>query len=83
MSLIDKIHKALEHGDLQQPFAVEDLKQWIKSYQITKDDGEDYAEFSINVILSNSDIKNVPTTNKNTKLLKSRVNGKGKHEYWL
>jgi len=83
MPLIKQIHEAAQNGGLKQPFTVQDLKAWMKLNKIVKDDGEEYAESSINAILSNSDIKNVPTTNKNNKSLKSRVNKNGKHEYWF
>jgi len=83
MPLIKQIHDATKVGDLCQPFTVQQLKVWIEKYKIVKDDGEEYAESSINAILSNSDTKNIPTTNKNIKTLKSRVNETGKHEYWF
>jgi len=81
MPLIKQIYEATNNGDLLQPFTAQDLKQWIIQNQIVKDDGEVYAESSINAILSNSDTKNTPTTNRNIKLLKSRINKEGKHEY--
>lgn len=83
MPLIKQIHEAVQSGNLRQPFTVQDLKQWIKKNKIVKDDGEEYAESSINAILSNSDTKNIPTTNKNIKTLKSKVNEAGKNEYWF
>ncbi|CAM5474734.1 hypothetical protein GII23_00650 [Stutzerimonas balearica] len=83
MPLIKQIHEATENGSLKQPFTVQDLKQWIEINNIVKDDGEEYAESSIDAILSNSDTKNTPTTNKNVKILKSRVNEEGKNEYWF
>lgn len=83
MPLIKQIHEAAENGSLKQPFTVQDLKQWIEINNIVKDDGEEYAESSIDAILSNSDTKNTPTTNKNIKILKSRVNEEGKNEYWF
>jgi hypothetical protein len=83
MPLIKQIYEATENGCLIQPFSVQDLKQWIKESQIVKDNGDEYAESSINAILSNSDTKNTPTTNNNIKLLKSKINEEGKYEYWL
>jgi len=83
MPLIKQIYEATEKGVLPQPFNVQDLKQWMKEYQIVKDDGEEYAESSINAILSNSDEKNSPTTNLNIKVLQSQINKDGKHEYWF
>jgi hypothetical protein len=81
MPLIKQIHEATNNGDLPQPFTVQDLKQWIGQNEIVKDNGEEYAESSIDALLSNSDVKNNPTTNKNIKLLKSEINEKGKVEY--
>ena len=81
MSLIKQISNAIETGELQQPFTTEDLKEWINNYNIVKDDGTNYAESSINAILSNSDQANSPTTNLNKKVLFSRNNELGKKEY--
>jgi hypothetical protein len=83
MPLIKKIYEAVQNGELKQPFLTKDIKQWIKINNIVKDDGGKYAETSINAILSNSDTKNNPTTNKNFKILKSRVSGNGKNEYFF
>lgn len=83
MPLIKQIHEATENGGLLQPFTVQDLKVWMREHEIVKDDGEEYADSSINAILSNSDRKNIPTSNKNIKSLKSRVNEEGKREYWF
>ena len=82
MPLIQQIHNGTESGDLSQPFKAQDLKEWIKKHNIVKDDGEPYAESSVNAILSNSDTKNSPTSNKNTKVLKSRINNGGDREYF-
>lgn len=83
MSLIKKIHEAVQKGQLPETFTVENLKSWIKVMKIMKDDGKEYAAASIDAILSNSDIKNDPTSNLNTKILKSRLNNNGKNEYFF
>lgn len=83
MPLIDKIFKATETGHLPQPFTVEDLKNWMTTMHIVKDDGAAYAPSSIDAILSNSDTKNAPTSNKNRKVLQSRIANGEKHEYWF
>jgi len=83
MPLIKQIHEAVQNGDLKQPFSTKTLKKWIKKYKIVKDNGEEYAESSINAIPSNSNIKNIPTTNKNIKTLKSKLNEDDKTEYWF
>ncbi len=83
MPLIKKIYEATVNRELPQPFTVQDLKHWMKDYQIVKDDGGEYAESSINAILSNSDTKNSPTTNLNIKVLQSHINEDGKHKYWF
>ena len=83
MSLIEQIYEATQSGDLTQPFTMQQVKTWIVSNSITKDDGSEYAETSINAILSNSDVANNPTTNKNIKVLSSRVNEQGIKEYWF
>ena len=83
MPLIKQIYEATETGHLIQPFTVQDLKNWIKKMHIVKDDGDEYAQSSNNAILSNSNKKNVPTSNLNVKVLKSRRNDGGKSEYWF
>jgi hypothetical protein len=83
MPLIKQIYESTEAGHLIQPFTVEDLKNWMKKAHIVKDNGDEYAQSSIDAILSNSDKKNVPTSNLNIKVLKSRCNDGGKHEYWF
>jgi hypothetical protein len=83
MPLITKIFEATQSGDLHQPFTVRDLKEWITRNNIVKDDGEIYAKSSINAILSNSDMKNRPTSNKNIKPLQSRITMEGIREYWF
>jgi hypothetical protein len=83
MPLIKQIYEATKLGCLAQPFTVEDLRNWMKEKQIVKDNGDQYAESSIDAILSNSDTKNTPTSNLNRKVLKSRRNGGGKNEYWF
>lgn len=83
MPLIQQILEATRSGNLSEPFTVHDLKEWMVRYKIVKDDGKKYAESSINAILSNSDRKNNPTTNKNIKPLQSRINDEGRSEYWF
>lgn len=80
MSLIEKIFTATQSGELPEPFTVDNLKDWMTKMKIVKDDGNPYAQSSIDAILSNSDMKNSPTSNKNRKVLQSIING-GKHEY--
>ena len=83
MPLIKQIYEATQSGHLDQPFTVEALKIWMKKMHIVKDSGDEYAPSSIDAILSNSDRKNAPTSNLNIKVLKSKCNGGGKHEYWF
>lgn len=83
MPLIKQIYEATQSGELTQPFTVQDLKTWVARSKIVKDDGVAYADSSINAILSNSDTKNRPTTNKNSKVLKSKVNKGGARGYWF
>ena len=81
MSLIDQIFEATQSGALTQPFTVEQMKVWLVSKAIVKGDGSKYAEASIDAILSNSDVKNSPTTNKNRKVLLSGINEHGNKVY--
>ena len=66
MPLIKQIYEATVNGYLVEPFTFQDLTRWMKENKIVKDDGEQYAVKSIESILSNSDIKNRPTSNKNS-----------------
>ncbi len=83
MPLIGQIHDAFQNGDLPCPFTAAHLKLWMQKKKIVKDDGAEYAAASIEAILSNSDQKNIPTSNKNVKPLSSKVNSNGKREYWF
>lgn len=83
MPLIKQIRDATDFGDLHQPFTVQDIKVWMKKMNIVKDDGAKYAEASIDAILSNSDTKNNPTSNKNIKVLRSRIDDRGNRAYWF
>lgn len=81
MSLRKQIYQATQSGALPQPFTTEQLKIWMSNAGIVKDDGSHYAQASIDAILSNSDIANSPTTNKNIKILSSTINTSGKKQY--
>ncbi len=81
MPLIKQIYEATKNRDLIEPFTTKDLKEWIGKNKIVKDDGSEYADSSINAILSNSDEKNTPTSNNNRKTLKSVINKNGFAEY--
>lgn len=83
MPLIEKIFAATQSGDLPLLFTVDHLKGWMTKRQIVKDDGNPYAQSSIDSILSNSDTKNNPTSNKNVKVIRSSINNGDKHEYWF
>jgi hypothetical protein len=69
MSLISQINSAVQNGDLIKPLTTAKIKEWVLLKNIVKDDGKSYAESSVNSILSNSDIQNNPTSNKNPKIL--------------
>lgn len=81
MSLREQIYQATQLGVLLQPFTTEQLKIWMRNASIVKNDGSNYAQASIDAILSNSDIANSPTTNKNQKVLSSIINASGKKQY--
>lgn len=83
MPLIQKIYEATTADDLIEPFTVGNLRNWIKKMRIVKDNGEKYARSSIDAILSNSDRKNIPTSNLNKKMLKSRHNDGENIEYFF
>jgi hypothetical protein len=79
-SLIKQILKAVEYFHLQEPFTVQDIKDWVERYSIVKDNGKPYAPSTINAQLSNSDVGNRGSSNQNFKCLYSKINN-GKKEY--
>jgi len=80
--LINKIFKAVNDGNLTEPFTLNDLRNWIENHNIVNDSrGDKYTESSISAILPNSDIKNQPTSNRNTKVLQSSINDNGLTQY--
>ncbi len=83
MSLIELIRSAVNKGVISTPFTTDMIKQWCQDNSIVKSDGTEYAESSIESILSNSDISNAGSSNKNVKVLDSRTNNKGVKEYWF
>ena len=83
MPLIVQIHNAVRSGDLAEPFTLNHLREWMSARDIVKDDGKAYKASSIKSILSNSDIKNRVTTNRNVKCLRSKTREDGVREYWM
>jgi len=82
-ALIIQIYEATISGYLREPFTVADVKRWTDEAKVVKDDGKPYAPASIDAILSNSDKKNIPTTNRNRKMLCSRIRPDNNVEYWF
>lgn len=83
MALISKIITAVEAGAIKQPFTTSDIKAWASKNKILTNKGEPYKEPSIGSILSNSAKKNSGSSNRNAKMLNSRINSQGIQEYWL
>lgn len=83
MLLIKQVYEAAENDLLSQPFTVQYLKQWMREHHVVKDASDEYAESSIDTILSNSDMKNTSTINKNIKIIKSSIYEDAKNEYWF
>lgn len=73
MSLISKIYQAVATGHLPEAFSTKDIRLWMRDHNITKPDGSEYAVSSIRSIGANSNLKNRPTSNKNIKVLKSKI----------
>lgn len=71
--LIYKIYFGLQ----KREFTTSDLKEWVESNNITNS-GEKYQLSGLESLLSNSDISNNDSSNKNRKLLKSVVKGEVK-----
>ena len=78
-----KILAVRDSGHLREPFTTNDIRQWIIERKILKDDGTPYAKSSVNAILSNSDLANRPTTNRNSKSLRSIVDSNRRKAYWF
>ncbi|WP_256384414.1 hypothetical protein [Photobacterium toruni] len=74
MSLKDQLIEAIHDGRIAHPFTPDDFHNWMEVNFITQDDGSDYAKSSVNAFLSNSDRKQIPTSNKNKKFLSSGEN---------
>lgn len=74
--LIDKVRIAVTKGQLPQEFCTDDVKNWVATKNITQSNGRPYAKNSIKSLLSNADVKNSGSSNKNKKILTSRkING--------
>lgn len=82
-ALITQILRAVERGNIEQTFSTSDVKSWVALKSICKNDGTSYAASSIDSILANSDKKNIPTSNLNKKMLKSRIGIGFKKVYWF
>ena len=81
-ALITKIIKAVEDGDISVPFTTADIVNWVEGNSIINDEkGKQYARNSISSILSNSDVMNIKSSNKNKKLLRSEKVGIKKSYY--
>jgi hypothetical protein len=83
MPLIKQIREAVDSGALNHTFTTQDIVLWVNENNITKDNGEQFAESSITSQLSNSSVKNVESSNRNVKVLGCRDNAEGKAEYWF
>mgnify|MGYP001003037026 CR=1 FL=1 len=69
MALIDQIYQAVEDGHIPKVFSTADVKNWVQNNNVLKEDGNPYAEGSIDAILSNSCLRNEGSTNRNRKVL--------------
>lgn len=83
MPLIKQIREAVNSSNLSHTFTTQDIMLWVSVNNITKNDGEEYAESSITSILSNSSVRNLQSSNQNVKVLGRRENAEGKSEYWF
>lgn len=78
MFLIDQAQHAWKNRRLRYPdFTQHDFEVWIKKTGVTQPNGQPYAQSSIKALLSNSDVANRGSTNRNRKVLRSVIrNGK-------
>ena len=81
--LIKQIAMAVDKGQFEEPFTLSKMKSWIELNNIRKSDGEPYKSSSIGSLLSDSDIKNRPSKNRNIAALSSRLDPDGYREYWF
>jgi len=73
LGLIDRVRNAVAKGDLPKEFCTDDVKNWVAAKNITQSNGQPYAKNSVKSLLSNADVKNSGSSNKNKKVLTSRI----------
>lgn len=63
LSLLDKLELAVKKGHIRSPFTTNDIKDWIKQYNITDDrnQGAPYTDSYINSFASSSVIDGTAT----------------------
>lgn len=84
IALILKILFATRNGEIEEPFTTADMKKWVNRTGVKNDETEKpYAKKSLDSILSNSDMKNIGSSNENSKILKSKMRGSRIKEYWF
>ena len=64
--LIKQIREAVIKGYLEEPFTADDVKAWMKKYNIRKGDGTQYKKGYVTSLLSDSLIKPIKTKNRNS-----------------
>lgn len=83
MDLMEQLQEGVRKEQIKQPFTMQDFKEWVETYNITKPSGRPYSKNSIYSFLSNSSKKNEDSSNFNRKELNSRINADNKQEYWF
>jgi hypothetical protein len=81
--LIRQLHEAVCDGSVSSRLTLNQLRNWMREYDIRKGNGEKYRESYPAALLSNSLIKKKKTKNTNSKWLHRRINDKGEYEYWF
>lgn len=72
MFLIEQAQHAWKNRRLRYPeFTQDDFEVWIEKTGVTQPNGRPYARSSIKALLSNSDVANRGSTNRNRKVLRS------------
>ena len=80
-SLIDQLRIACNKGELPYPFTPAEFKEWVHENNITKSNGNSYADSSLHALLSNSDEKNAGSKNLNKKVLRSSKGDDGQKRF--
>ena len=74
----------LENNNMNDSFTTEDIKRFVGLYDLKNGKtGEEYSDKTIACLLTNADIKNAGSSNRNKKFLVSEKSSSGRTKYWF